>query len=49
VLLKTQHGSQHDAPQRWLIQLEAQRYAAATSNKTLKQLRQQFKRLVWPA
>jgi transglutaminase-like putative cysteine protease len=49
VLLKTQHGSQHDALQRWLIQLEAQRYAAATSDKNLKQLRQQFKRLVWPA
>jgi protein-glutamine gamma-glutamyltransferase len=48
-LLKTHHGGQHDALQRWLMQLEAQRYAAASSDKTMKQLRQQFNSLVWPA
>ena len=48
-LLKHQHGSQHDALQRWLMQLEAQRYGASGSNQTIKQLRQQFNGLVWPA
>ena len=48
-LLKHQHGSQHDALQRWLMQLEAQRYGASGSNQTIKQLRQQFNGLAWPA
>jgi transglutaminase-like putative cysteine protease len=48
-LLKHQHGSQHDALQRWLMQLEAQRYGASGSNQTIQQLRQQFNGLVWPA
>ena len=48
-LLKTRHPGQHDALQRWLVQLEAQRYATADQSQTLKQLGQQFGTLVWPA
>ena len=48
-LLMAQHGSQHDTLQRWLMQLEAQRYAESASDKSLRQLRQQFNSLVWPA
>ena len=50
-LLQTHHGNQHQALQHWLLQLEAQRYATSTSTSepSLQQLRQQFKRLVWPA
>ena len=48
-LLKFHHGSQHDALYRWLMQLEAQRYAVSSSDKTFKHLRQQFNGLVWPA
>ena len=50
VLLKAHSGSQHDALQAWLMQLEAQRYARSPpSAKLLHQLRQQFNMLVWPA
>ena len=48
-LLKTRHPGQHDALQRWLVQLEAQRYATPDQSQTLKQLGQQFGTLVWPA
>ena len=48
-LLKTSHSTQHDALVSWLMQLEAQRYGASGSNQTIKQLRQQFNGLVWPA
>ena len=49
ILLKTRHSTQHDALVSWLMQLEAQRYGASGSNQTIKQLRQQFNGLVWPA
>ena len=45
----SEHRSKHDALQRWLLQLEAQRYAKTGSDQNLKHLRQQFNRLVWPA
>lgn len=48
-LLKTAHNTQNDALINWLMQLEAQRYAASGSDQRLKQLRQQFNRLAWPA
>ena len=51
-LLENQQGSSTGDLQRWLIQLEAQRYASPApgqSLKHLKQLRQQFNTLVWPA
>lgn len=49
-LLKAQHGSQHDSLQRWLMQLEEQRYAKpSATDQAFKQLRQQFNGLVWPA
>ena len=51
-LLENQQGSSTSDLQRWLIRLEAQRYASPApdqSLKHLKQLRQQFKTLVWPA
>ena len=48
-LLKTRHSTQHDALVSWLMQLEAQRYATSASNQTIKQLRQQFNGLAWPA
>ena len=48
-LLKTHHSTQHEALTGWLMQLEAQRYAASGSDQTFKQLRQQFNGLVWPA
>ncbi|NQW92860.1 MAG: DUF3488 domain-containing transglutaminase family protein [Polaromonas sp.] len=49
-LLQAQHGSTHDALHRWLMQLEAQRYAKpSATDQALKQLRQQFNTLVWPA
>ena len=49
ILLKTRHSTQHDALVSWLMQLEAQRYGASGSNQTIKQLRQQFNGLAWPA
>ena len=49
MLLKTRHSTQHDALVSWLMQLEAQRYATSGSNQTIKQLRQQFNGLAWPA
>lgn len=55
-LLENQQGSSTGNNtgdlQRWLMQLEAQRYASPASGqslKDLKQLRQQFNTLVWPA
>jgi transglutaminase-like putative cysteine protease len=48
-LLKAVHSTQHDALVSWLMRLEAQRYAASGSDQRLKQLRQQFNGLVWPA
>ena len=48
-LLKASHNAPHDALVSWLMQLEAQRYAASGTDKGLKQLRQQFNGLVWPA
>ncbi len=54
-LLKTHHSAQYAALGGWLMQLEAQRYAASGSDHTLKQLRQlrqlrqQFNGLQWPA
>lgn len=51
-MLLQKHGNQHDALLRWLIQLEAQRYAAPSSSQThrqLKLLRQEFNALTWPA
>ena len=35
--------------QRWLVQLEAQRYALPASAQSLKELKQQFNAMVWPA
>ena len=49
MLLKTKHSTQHDALVSWLMQLEAHRYGASGSNQTIKQLRQQFNGLAWPA
>lgn len=48
-LLRAQHGRANPDLQRWLMQLEAQRYAAPGADQTLKQLKKQFKSLVWPA
>lgn len=48
-LLKTNQNTQNDALVSWLMRLEAQRYAASGSDQSLKQLRQQFNGLVWPA
>ncbi len=49
-LLQARYGSQYEALQTWLMQLEAQRYArASASGQQLHQLRQQFTALVWPA
>ena len=48
-LLKTSHSTQHDALVIWLMKLEAQRYGASSSDQSLRQLRQQFNGLVWPA
>ena len=54
VLLRTKFGQTHAAPIQWLMQLEAQRYASSAhanttaSHQQLKQLRQQFKALIWP-
>ena len=51
--LKAQHGNDHEtlqAWQVWLMQLEAQRYAKQPpAGQQLRQLRQQFNALVWPA
>jgi transglutaminase-like putative cysteine protease len=48
-LLQAQHGSQYDALQSWLMQLEAQRYARVSLPSQLQQLRRQYRSLVWPA
>ena len=48
-LLQAQHGSQYEALQSWLMQLEAQRYARVSLPSQLQQLRQQYRALVWPA
>ncbi len=48
-LVQAQHGAANPELQRWLMQLEAQRYAATGPDQTLKQLKKQFKSLVWPA
>ena len=48
-LLKTRNSTQHEALAGWLMQLEAQRYAASGSDQTFKKLRQQFNGLDWPA
>ena len=53
-LLRTRFGQTHPAPVQWLMQLEAQRYARSSgagntdSDQQLKQLRQQFRALIWP-
>ena len=51
-LLQSQSGTASADLQRWLMQLEAQRYArlgADQSMKNLKDLKQQFNTLAWPA
>ena len=48
-LLEKHHGSEHADLQRWLLQLETQRYGEPKSRQNMKQLGQQFKALVWPA
>ena len=52
-LLMARHGNKHEALQTWLtwlMQLEAQRYAApSVSAPLLRELRQQFNTLKWPA
>jgi transglutaminase-like putative cysteine protease len=53
-LVAARHGSQGQALQDWLMQLEMQRYAAASASadsqgQQLRLLRQQFRRLSWPA
>ena len=49
-VLKTNQSDSHEALQRWLLQLEAQRYASSSApTQQLKLLRQQFNTLVWPA
>ena len=48
-LLQARHGTSHNALHRWLLQLEAQRYAMPGLDQNLKQLKQQFNTLVWPA
>ena len=50
-LLRARFGDAHAAALAWLMQLEQQRYAAATpaARQSIKQLRQQFKQLSWPA
>ncbi len=52
VLLRNHSGDITGELQHWLMQLEAQRYAQPVSgqaHKELKQLKQQFNALVWPA
>ena len=54
-LLASRPDGQHEALHCWLMQLEAQRYAKSSSNSSndsqhsLKQLKQQFNALKWPA
>jgi transglutaminase-like putative cysteine protease len=52
---EAKNGKNSEDLQRWLMQLEAQRYAQPAASSAhletpqLKQLRQQFNRLMWPA
>ena len=43
------YGAQTQALHDWLMQLESLRYAATPASGQLRQLRQQFNRLSWPA
>ena len=47
--VRAKYGAQTQALHDWLMQLESLRYAATPASGQLRQLRQQFRRLSWPA